>query len=56
MNQSLQAAKYALFAVLGSPKVWAGSYAFGRVLSLWLIFLLLVAIRDRRYWFAFHAF
>lgn len=44
---------FALAAVmLGSPKVWAGSYAFGRVLSPWLIFLLLVALRDRRYWFA----
>jgi hypothetical protein len=44
---------FALAAVLlGSPKVWAGSYAFGRVLSPWLIFLLLIAIRDRRYWFA----
>jgi hypothetical protein len=44
---------FALAAVLlGSPSVWAGSYAFGRVLSPWLIFLLLVALRDRRYWFA----
>lgn len=44
---------FALSAVmLGSPTVWAGSYAFGRVLSPWLIFLLLVALRDRRYWFA----
>ncbi|MDA1237032.1 MAG: hypothetical protein O3A53_19830, partial [Acidobacteria bacterium] len=44
---------FALSAVMvGSPKVWAGSYAFARVLSPWLVFLLLVAIRDRRYWFA----
>lgn len=38
--------------VLGSPKVWFSTYSFARVLSPWLVFLLLVAIRDRRYWFA----
>jgi hypothetical protein len=43
---------FALAAILlGSPEVWAGSYAFGRVLSPWAVFLLVAALRDCRYWF-----